>query len=297
MNLFKILKFIFLHPFNRESRISAVLTFFRYQFSSKLFNQKLIINWVNNTKFIVSNGESGITGNLYCGLMEYVDMSFLIHYLDDTDAFYDIGANVGAYTILASGVKGAKSYPFEPVPATYNKLIDQIKINHIDNLVTPRNNGLGNEVGTLKFTNNLNCQNKVIFDLDDSDSTSVDVLTLDSIDYPNDHSFVKIDVEGYEKFIIDGGKDFFSSSNVNALIVELNGSGKNYAIDDHDLHNSIVSYGFQPIAYDPFSRKIKIMDTFNEGGNTIYVKDIGLTKKRVSTAPKIVIHTANGLII
>lgn len=297
MNLFKILKFIFLHPFNKESRISAVLTFFRYQLSSKLFNHKLIINWVNNTKFIVSNGESGITGNLYCGLMEYVDMSFLIHYLDDTDVFYDIGANVGAYTILASGVKGAKSYPFEPVPDTYNKLIDQIKINHIDNLVIPRNNGLGNEIGTLRFTNNLNCQNKVIFDLEDSDSTLVDVLTLDSIDYPNDHSLVKIDVEGYEKFIIEGGKDFFSSSNVNALIIEMNGSGKNYAIDDHDLHNSIVSYGFQPIAYDPFFRKIKIMDTFNESGNTIYVKDIGLTKKRVSTAPKIIIHTANGLII
>lgn len=29
------------------------------------------------------------------------EMPFLPHYLDQDDTFYDIGANVGAYTILA----------------------------------------------------------------------------------------------------------------------------------------------------------------------------------------------------
>ena len=229
--------------------------------------------------------------------MEYIDMSFLLHYLNDTDVFFDIGANVGAYTILASGVKGAKSIPFEPVPATFSKLIDQIKINHIDDLVIPRNNGIGDEVGVLRFTDTLNCQNKVSLDQDDNQSTLVEVLTLDDFSNPNDHSFVKIDVEGYEKFVFDGGKDFFSNPNVNALIVELNGSGLDYAINDQDLHSMIISYGFKPVSYDPFQRKIDIMSSYNEGGNTIYIKDISLAEKRVLRSPNVVIHTANELVI
>ena len=297
VKLCKILGFIFLHPLNKGSRITAVSRFFRFQLASRLSRQSSIVNWVDDTRFIVSNGESGITGNLYCGLMEYVDMSFLLHYLNDTDVFFDIGANVGAYTILASGVKGAKSIPFEPIPATFSKLIDQIKINHIDDLVSPRNNGIGGEAGALRFTNTLNCQNKVSLDRNDNHSALVEVLTLDELIAPNDHSFVKIDVEGYEKFVFDGGKDFFSNPNVNALIVELNGSGLNYAINDLDLHKLIISFGFKPVSYDPFQRKIDVMGSYNEGGNTIYIKDISLAEVRVLRSPNVVIHTANELVI
>jgi len=50
---------------------------------------------------------------------------------------------VGAYTILASGVNKMKSICFEPLPSTYDRLLDQIKVNRIDNLVEARNNGVG----------------------------------------------------------------------------------------------------------------------------------------------------------
>ena len=139
MKLISIIKFIAFHPLNRGGRLSAVLKFIRYQFATKLFESKFLVNWVNDTKFLVSKGETGITGNLYCGLMEYEDMSFLLHYLRQDDEFYDIGANVGAYTILASGVVKAKSFAFEPLPSTYDRLVDQVKINRIDHLVVSNN--------------------------------------------------------------------------------------------------------------------------------------------------------------
>ena len=75
MKLFSIIKFIAFHPLNRGKRLSAVLKFIRYQFATRLFESKFLVNWVNDTKFLVSKGETGITGNLYCGLMEYEDMS------------------------------------------------------------------------------------------------------------------------------------------------------------------------------------------------------------------------------
>lgn len=295
MNLLRILKFIAAHPLNRGGRLSAVLRFFRYQFATRLFESKFLVNWVNNSKFLVSRGETGLTGNLYCGLMEYEDMSFLLHYLKSDDQFYDIGANVGAYTILASGVIGAKSVSFEPLPSTYNRLIDQVKMNRIEHLVESNNSGVGNKADTLEFTNNLNCMNKVNTDHNNRDVTKVDVITLDDCYKPTVNSFVKIDVEGFEKFVLEGGVNFFSNENVSALVIELNGSGASFGVEDNDVHKIITSFGLHPISYEPFSRTISPLESFDLGGNTIYVKDIVSAQRRVTDSESVCIHTANNL--
>jgi hypothetical protein len=139
--------------------------------------------------------------------------------------------------------------------------------------------------------------NRVNTDPSNTDVTKVDVITLDDYYEPNNPSIVKIDVEGYEKFVFEGGVKFFGNPNVVALIVELNGSGNTFGIDDSELHQIITSFGFRPIAYDPFNRIISSLDSFGGEGNTIYVKDLDDAQNRVSASPLICIHTANNLTI
>jgi len=293
--LLAILKLILNHPFNSGHKIRSIIDFFKWQTASRLMDKKFIINWVNNSKFIVSKGESGLTGNLYFGLMEYEDMSFLLHFTKKTDTFYDIGANVGAYTILASAVRGCHSICFEPLTLTFERLLDQIKVNRIGSLVDARNNGVGDKNEKLEFTSNLDCGNRVNTDPSNKEIEEVDVITLDSNFDPKSPTIVKIDVEGYEKFIIDGGSQFFLNPNVIALIVEL--SGDFFGVKHSDIDAKITSFGFLPISYSPLTRKINTLDLYNVGGNSIYVKDIDDAKKRCLDSEKFCIHTANGLII
>lgn len=297
LKLLNIIKFIVSHPFNKRKKLSAIFRFLNYQIAIRIMKSSFLINWVDNTKILVSAGQTGLTGNLYCGFMEYKDMSFLLHFSNHTDTFYDIGANVGAYTILASGVNQMKSICFEPVPTTYDSLLDQIKINRIDNLVEARNNGVGSKNEVLEFTNNLNCTNRVNIDPHNLSVSKVDVICLDDHYMPNNTSIVKIDVEGYEKFVLEGGIKFFSNENTKALIVELNGSGEAFNIDDFEVHKLITSFGFSPISYDPFNRKISCLDSFLGQGNTIYIKDLDDAQNRVLASPSVCIHTANNLII
>jgi hypothetical protein len=49
-------------------------------------------------------GMTGATQNIYVGLQEFVDIMLTLHFLRKGDLFLDMGANVGSYTILASGV-------------------------------------------------------------------------------------------------------------------------------------------------------------------------------------------------
>lgn len=299
MTIFKILSFILNHPLNKDNKFYSILKFLKWQIVYRIFNTKFIFEWVDNTKFILLKNETGMSGNLYCGLMEYEDMLFIIHLLDENDNFFDIGANVGSYTLLASGVKRCRTVCFEPIPSTFQRLIDNVNLNRINHLVDLRNNGVGNKNEVLSFSNNLNTTNKVTLDSNSDDSTEVNVITLDDNFIPNEKTIVKIDVEGYEFFILKGGVKFFSNPNVIAIIIELNGSGKLYDIDDDDINQFILNFGFKPIRYNPFNRTPYHIDDYKSSstGNTIYVRNIDFIKERCLNSKKVCIKTANNLSI
>jgi len=70
----------------------------------------MLHEWINGSRFLVKNGEPGLTGNIYTGVHEFSEMGYLPHILRPEDMFFDIGANVGSYMILASSAVGARTY-------------------------------------------------------------------------------------------------------------------------------------------------------------------------------------------
>lgn len=84
--------------------------------------------WVGSTSLVIETGMTGATMNLYCGLHEAADMAFVLHVLRACDGFLDVGANVGSYSILASGVAQARTLALEPIPATRRRLSDLIAL-------------------------------------------------------------------------------------------------------------------------------------------------------------------------
>lgn len=275
-----------------------MLRFFLWQIGARILDKKLIVPWVEDSKFIVGIGETGLTGNLYTGFIEYEDMLFLLHALQPDETFVDIGANIGAYTILASKVARAKSISYEPLPSTVEKLKDQVQINRINDLVSIRNCGVGDTTQELFFTNNNDTINKVSLAGDSEYVTKVQVITLDNELNEHEKYFFKIDVEGFEYNVIEGGKSILLSDNTSALIIELNGSGEGFGFSNEDIHNKLLNLKFKPVTYDPISRSLSEINGYNKnGGNTIYVKDIDLMNSRCKTAPKRCVHTVGDVYI
>jgi len=54
----------------------------------------------------------------------------------------DVGSNWGAFTILASGVRRARSVAVEPLPDTFERLEENVDLNRLDKLVTCLNLGV-----------------------------------------------------------------------------------------------------------------------------------------------------------
>ena len=144
LRLPKQLGAIWRHPLNRGHELDAIWRWARWQLASRLAPGPILVPFIGKTLVAGPRaGETGITGNIYFGLAEYEDMAFVLHLLRPGDRFIDVGANAGTYTVLASGVVGAFTDAFEPIPSTADRLDYNVLVNTIANLVTVHRVGVG----------------------------------------------------------------------------------------------------------------------------------------------------------
>src|SRR5688500_6393396 len=102
------LKFVWTHPISSANRLSAISRYARWQIGTRILRAPVLIPFVESTQLVCERSMTGATGNHYCGLHEFGDMGFLLHFLRPEDLFLDVGANIGSFSILASGVAGAR---------------------------------------------------------------------------------------------------------------------------------------------------------------------------------------------
>ena len=282
MSLKSTLKFIINHPLNKDNKTAAVNRFLKWQFNTRLNPYPIIYPFTTKSRLIVQKGMTGATGNLYCGLHDFNDMFFLLHFLRKGDLFIDIGANIGSYTVLAAAHCGVETISIEPVPATFSHLLDNISINHITHIATPLNMALGSAEGSITFTSKYDTVNHVAT-AKDKDTIEVKVNSLDHIVGNRNPALLKIDVEGYETEVLAGAQQVLQNSSLKAIIIELNGSGSRYGYDENKIHELLLSKGFSPFIYEPFLRELKKVESFGNN-NTIYLRDIDFIQSRLKTA-------------
>ena len=288
MLLLKILKLIVNHPLNKKRKVNAILRFFKWQINTKLNPYPIIFSYAEKSKLIIWKGLTGATGNLYCGLHEFEDMAFVLHFLRDSDTFIDIGANIGSYTVLGASEVGAETISIEPIPRTFRILKENIVINKINNKVKNLNIGMGGEKGLLKFTKSLDTTNHVATN-DDENTIDVPVEKFDDIIQLKKAALVKIDVEGFETEVLNGMSNALSNDNLKAIIIELNGAGKRYGYEDDLIHEKLLRHKFTPFRYAPFKRELERIGKYGRN-NTIYIKDLEFAKSRIESAKRMTIH-------
>ena len=284
----KILKYITNHPLNRKARFLAVLRFLKWQITSRINSNPIIIPFAEKSKLLVKRGLAGATGNLYCGLHEFEDMSFTLHFLRESDLFVDIGANIGSYTILSASEKNVETVSFEPGELAFEIFMNNVSINHVEEKVTAHNIALGSEKRKVSFTTSLDTTNHVAIDSD----TTTETIMMDSFDHIikiNRPTLIKIDVEGFEMEVINGMEKALNNNNLKAILIELNGSGKRYGINESDIHEKFLIQGFKPYKYLPFQRLLKEVDFYGEN-NTLYIRDYSFVKTRVEESKPYRIH-------
>lgn len=269
-------RFIAQHPLTQHRRLAALRRWFSWQIGSRILQFPAAVPFVNNTRMLVKTGMTGATGNIYCGLHEFEDMAFVLHFLRPGDLFVDVGANVGSYTLLAAAT-GARVVSFEPVPATFESLLDNINLNRLGAQVDARNQAVGSQTGSIVMIADRDTTNKALDKRENYAGKTVEVpqvrldVALRELVAPK---LIKVDVEGFETEVMKGAASVLSDTRLEAMIIELNGSGARYGFDEDDLHQKMLKLGFSACVYEPLKRKvIDLTGLRSIRGNTLYVRD------------------------
>ena len=198
----------------RNDNINRLFSILRYSLWQlyKILNLFPRTISISNSKVYIKNVKSANEGGgliFTHGLYDYNNMNLLLALTGiDKQVFYDIGANKGVYSLLASENPETKIYTFEPHPETYNELKRNIELNERN--VQILNLALGDRNGSTKFTDEAgSCVNKIILDTNPNEinkTITVPLKTLDNLinEGVDIADIVKIDVEGFEYGVLQG---------------------------------------------------------------------------------------------
>lgn len=233
---------------------------------------------------------------IYLNKFEKSELVFIEKVLKKGDVFFDIGANIGLFSLVVSkkiGKKG-KIYSFEPSSNIFERLCENININYIKN-INPQKLALSNEKGKAKFTVSLDG-----YDAWNSlskpsagkrfDYEIVETETLDG--FIKKHNLkgkiflIKLDVEGWEIPVIKGGLEALSDKDAPIMMVEFTEQNAiNSGFSCKELYQLITDLGYKLYSYNSKKNHLsleKLRGTYPYI-NLFAIKNINEVKKRMKS--------------
>jgi FkbM family methyltransferase len=168
----------------------------------------------------------------------------------------DIGANTGQFSGAARAVfSHASIYAFEPLPQCFGRLARRFSADK-DMVAFPL--ALGERKGKVEFHENAYTQSSSVLELEDlhrksrawaarTESICVEMDRLDDLAPQMKLAaklLVKIDVQGYEYEVLEGGKNVIGSADIVLIETAFKALYKGEA-SFHRLYQSLSELGFQ----------------------------------------------------
>jgi FkbM family methyltransferase len=171
--------------------------------------------------------------------------------LANADTFIDVGANIGAYSVLMTSLGCIrKIHAFEPSHLTFEELAANVEINACSQRIEIHKLALSETEKNVKFgiVKPYSGANSVIdtsiHARDDFESeVTVKCAPLDStLNYRDRTISLKIDVEGHEKAVLIGARNLLTK---NRGLMQI----EKYNFDDSDLLRVLSSYDYKPVCH------------------------------------------------
>lgn len=197
--------------------------------------------------------------------------------------FIDVGANIGLHTLTAATFnKDIEIYSFEPEPYNFQQLVENIVLNKYFN-VRPFKMGLGNLSSneTLNINEGWNKGKhslKINFE-GSHKKIKIPLTTLDSFkeNIECKNLIIKIDVEGYEKEVIEGAKTVFYQTENVILIIELLEENNSFLICN-EITNKLRENNFEYMyKIEDIYGLIAVAD-FDGSADYVFVKGLDAVK-------------------
>ena len=177
---------------------------------------------------------------------------------------FDVGANIGAYTVLFAQWTGAagRVFAFEPSPPSIAGLREQLRLNGVSDRVEIVEAAVSHRPGSAVFDcGGASGTNALVPDTESSahmirvDTTSLDAFCEARGVHP---SIVKIDVEGAELDVLRGARDTLARPDLDAFVEFHPSIWKARGITRRDIESELA---LQRLTAEPLHPSIDIWHT------------------------------------
>ena len=183
-------------------------------------------------------------------------IKFLKKEISNFDIFLDIGANSGTLSLPFIFEKKLDIICFEPLSYSFNKLKTNFEINDAPKRHKLLNTAISNQSGISNIHFSKTNENPGFASIDnyfDNKDLSTEEIKLNTIDnlikVKNKNIIFKIDVEGYEKKVIDGAQDTLKNNNI-LMYLECR---------DRNVIEMMKSLGFRPFYFKFKGKKLEFL--------------------------------------
>lgn len=196
------------------------------------------------------------------------DHSMINGLVQDNDVVFDIGGNIGFYSIaLSKSKKGLTVHAFEPIPKTYETLVANARMNGVD--INIHNIGLSNENNRLSFffykEGSGNASAAIMDDSRETVEVKCSVEKLDDF-FPKTGldklDFIKCDVEGAELFAFQGGVETIKKHKPIVFTEMLRKWAAKFDYHPNDIINLFHSEGYK--CYFSSDGKLTVLEYMDE---------------------------------
>lgn len=157
------------------------------------------------------------------GLYELIIQYLIKNLLSPGMVFFDIGANNGYISLLAAINVGETGcvFAFEPLPQNISKITKNVNVNRFSNIeIIPC--AVGSFSGMKDFFFGASESEGSFSSLNRKNVIQVEVITLDiACKQYATPDLIKIDVEGFEAEVLQGGSDILSKQKAPKIILEI----------------------------------------------------------------------------
>lgn len=191
--------------------------------------------------------------------------------------FVDVGANVGVHSLTAAMAnKDIKVFSFEPEPVNFFNFISNISFNQVQN-IKPFSFGVGNKQEEKSLNINAGWNKgrhslKMNFG-EDTQKINVPIITLDTFEtyFSAKDVMIKIDVEGFEKEVLQGANSFLKSIDESIMIIELLEENNN-AKACNEIVQILNEHGFFYVYKVMNNNQFKEILEFDGSADYIFIK-------------------------
>ena len=162
----------------------------------------------------------------------------------------DIGANVGAFAVALATAGFSEVHAFEPIPATFNRLSDNVALNNLGSRIKLNQLGIGDvDCSALMHYDPKSPATAAVVNAPAQNVHQVKITTLDRYAVAHDIrqiDFLKIDTEGFESAVLRGAESLLRSRSVKTILLEwcpelLNRTGSS----PDELWQTIINLGYR----------------------------------------------------